>query len=324
MKIIHRFPESTLETIKKDVTYPVLTIGNFDGLHLGHQAIIRSVVKEAKIKNGIGIVITFEPHPFKILAPDSPLMLLTPFDERMGLIEELGIDLVICAKFDEKFAHLSPYEFAANILYKEIAPKEIYVGQGFVFGHKRSGSIEDLKRFGKEFGFKVYTVAPVMLDGERVSSSRIRRLLGDGKVKEAARLLGRYYSIEGAVVAGKDRGKDLGYPTANILPPDGMIPKDGVYATRITLDKTSMDGVTYIGNQPTFGISEKMIEAHIFNYKNNLYNKKLRIAFIEHIRDDMTFDNQEALVKQIEDDIRRTKDLLVYDKCQITKSKCQI
>ena len=310
MKIIHSFPETPISGIKKGLTYPVITIGNFDGVHLGHQVIMRSVVKEAEIKGGTGIVVTFEPHPSRLLAPNRPLRLLTSFDERMRLIEGLGIDMVICAKFDEKFAHLSPYEFSANILHGEIGAKEIYVGEDFAFGYKRSGKIEDLKRFGREFGFKVDTIPPVILDGERVSSSRIRGLIGDGRVGESARLLGRYYSIEGLVVTGKNRGKDLGYPTANVRPPDEMIPKDGVYAAKVTIDATSMDGITYIGNQPTFGINEKMVEVHIFNCDKNLYGKRLTITFIEHIRDDVTFESRDLLIRQIKDDIRRAKELL--------------
>lgn len=312
MKIIHSFPETPISGTKKGLTYPVITIGNFDGLHLGHQVIIRSVVKEAEIKGGTGIVVTFEPHPFSLLAPDRPLKLLTSFDERMRLIEGLGVDMVICARFDEKFSHLSPYEFAVNILHGEIGAKEIYVGEDFAFGYKRSGKIEDLRRFGGEFGFKVDTIPPVILDGERVSSSRIRGLIGDGRVGESARLLGRSYSIEGLVVAGKNRGKDLGYPTANVRPPDEMIPKDGVYAVKVTLDATSMDGVTYIGNQPTFGINEKMVEVHIFNCDKKIYGKRIRITFIEHIRDDVTFESRDLLIGQIKDDIRRAKELLLF------------
>lgn len=300
-----------LEHPKKPPAYPVMALGNFDGLHRGHQVLIHQAVKRAQDRRGTSVVLTFEPHPLKVLAPHLDLKLLTSFDEKISLLQEMGVDQVVCVPFTPTFASQSPEEFAQNLLHNRLRVKEVFVGEDFAFGKNRTGTVKDLQRLGGRLGFEVYSIGAVTHRGEVVSSSRIREWLMAGRVREAAGLLGRIYSLEGKVVPGSRRGMALGFPTANLKPPvDRVVPADGVYAAWGVLEDRIEAGVAYIGTQPTLGPHERTIELHLFSSHSDLYQKTLRVGFCDFLREEKVFEDEERLTRQISQDIQQAKSLL--------------
>jgi riboflavin kinase / FMN adenylyltransferase len=300
-----------LEHLKKSPAYAVATLGNFDGLHRGHQALIRKVVERAHAQKGSSMVLTFEPHPLKVLHPHMDLKLLASFDEKLSLLKEMGVSQIVCIPFTQAFSLLSPEEFVRELLCQRLKVREIFVGEDFAFGKNRTGTIKDLQRMGSQMGFEIFSIETVSLDKKAVSSSRIRELVMTGQVQEAARLLGRIYSLEGRVIPGSGRGKTLGFPTANLkLPQDRVIPADGVYAAWGVLANTLEKGVAYIGTQPTLGPHERTIELHLFESHPGLYGENLRVGFQQYLREEKVFESQEALVHQIGEDIRRAMNFL--------------
>lgn len=291
--------------------YPVGTIGNFDGHHLGHHALLKQVVETARRAHGTAVVLTFDPHPVKILAPHVDLRFLTSGEEKRARFEQAGIDEVVSLEFTQAFASFSPEMFAAQVLSKGLGLKEIFVGQHFAFGHKRMGQIGELTALGKRFGFVVHSVPPVMIEGEVVSSTRIRRLIISGQVDQAAVLLGRHYALSGIVSPGEGRGRTLGCPTANLwLPPDRVVPADGIYASVAVLDKERHDSVAYIGTRPTFDGGERGVEVSILDGIHELYGRTLTVEFIDRIRGDAQFDSGEALSRQITADVDSARGIL--------------
>lgn len=291
--------------------YPVGTIGNFDGHHLGHRALLKQVVETARRAKGTALVLTFDPHPVKILAPHVDLRFLTDVEEKRARFEQAGIDEVIFLEFSQAFASLSPEVFAEQVLSKRLGLKEIFVGQHFVFGHKRTGQIGDLISLGKRFGFIVHPIPPVMVEGRVVSSTRIRQLIMDGQVDQAAVLLGRYYALSGIVSPGEGRGRTLGCPTANLrLPPDRVAPADGIYASMTTMDEERHDSVAYIGTRPTFDGGERGLEVSILDGTHELYGRTLTVEFISRIRGDARFESEEALCRQIAADMDSARSIL--------------
>ena len=306
MEIIHG-----LEDLKKSPACPVAALGNFDGLHRGHQVLIQRVIERARAQNGTSTVLTFEPHPLKVLYPHKDLRLLVSLDEKVMLLKEMGVDQVVCIPFTQAFSLRSPEEFVRELLCQQLRVREVFVGEDFAFGKNRTGTIKDLQRMGNRLGFKVHPVQTVELDGKAVSSSRIRDLITTGRVKEAARLLGRVYSLEGRVILGNRRGTTLGFPTANLkFPQDRVVPADGVYAAWGVLSKKLKKGVAYIGTQPTLGPHERTIELHFFESHPSLYGKKLRVGFQEFMRGDKVFPSQEELVRQIDQDVHQAMGFL--------------
>jgi riboflavin kinase / FMN adenylyltransferase len=290
--------------------YPVMTIGNFDGVHLGHQIIFRRVAEIARENNGTGIVFTFEPHPLKIIAPEKAPPLLTSFRKKMELIEQCGIDQVICADFNQGFADQQPREFAENILVSKIGVKEIVVGYDYAFGRGREGTITYLKKMGEEFHFKVHVIDPVQFDEHRVGSSYVRELIEEGDMIRARDFLGRYYSIQGPVVHGHKTGRGIGFPTANIDTSKVKIPGIGVYAVYVTSEKSVYSGVANIGFNPTFNRDRLSVEVHIFDFGDTIYGEEIEVTFIERIRGEIQFQSAEDLVKQIQKDIATAKIIL--------------
>ncbi|MBI3610970.1 MAG: bifunctional riboflavin kinase/FAD synthetase [Nitrospirae bacterium] len=296
-------------------TYPVAAIGNFDGVHRGHQAILKQTVDRAKVQQGTGIVLTFEPHPLKVLAPSLDLKFLMTFEERLHWIERIGVQQVRCMPFTHDFANLTPQEFVQSILHDEIGAKEIFVGDHFVFGKDRKGTVRDLQLMGRDLDFLVHAVEPVRVGDRAISSSRIRECLFEGHVAEAREFLGRPYTLAGRIIPGAHRGKRLGYPTANFRPPqDRVIPRNGIYAVRAELEGHAppgmLDGVTYIGIQPTMGTHERMVETHLFKPQTELYGRTIRVSFVEWIRPELVFKNPTELVHQMEEDLRKAKAIL--------------
>lgn len=301
--------------IKPIAEYPVVAIGNFDGVHLGHQAILAQAIERAQEKDGTSVVLTFEPHPMRVLHPEREFKLLNTFQVKMRLIEATGVDVAFSTEFSKAFAEQTPREFAKTFLHDKIGAKEIIVGKNFHFGKDRAGTVNDLIAFGKELGFEVIVQEPVVVEGIPVSSTRIRQLMQqEGNVGLAGKMMGRYYSMEGKVLHGDGRGKSLGYPTANFRLPNELLPKEGVYAARVATLKAegymTLDGIVYIGSKPTFDKTEVGMEVHLFDSNDDLYGKRLLVTFIEWVRGDEKFSDTDALVRQIGQDIEKAKSIL--------------
>jgi riboflavin kinase / FMN adenylyltransferase len=289
---------------------PVLTLGNFDGVHLGHQAIFRKIVERTREINGTAMAFTFEPHPLKVLAPDRSPLLLNTFHGKMKLMEAAGMQAVICAEFTREFAEQNPETFAEKVMVEGIGVKEVYVGYDYAFGKGREGSIESLQNVGRRHGFAVGVVDAVRVDGVVVSSSLVRDLVAGGRMDEAVRYLGRHYSIEGTVVHGESRGHTLGFPTANIHTPNELIPPTGVYAVRCTVGGRTIDGVASLGVRPTFGTGPLSIEVFLFDYDGDLYGKHMEASFIKRLRGEERFPDADALVHQIRMDVEQAREIL--------------
>lgn len=288
----------------------MLTIGNFDGLHLGHRSILSTVVSRADALDGEAVVYTFDPHPRRVLRPSRAPRLLTTTEQKLELLEAEGIDLVILEPFDTAFARTTPEAFVREV-HARIAPREVYVGYDFHFGRDREGSMRLLTEMGPRLGFAVTIIPEVTVEGEDVNSSRIRALLEQGDVGAAGRLLGRHYTIRGRVVEGDRRGRTLGFPTANLETENEILPRSGVYAARLrSLDDPvgSLDAVANLGHRPTFESQPRLvIEAHLLDFEGDLYGKYLELGFVSRIRDEMRFPGPDALKAQIERDVEEAR-----------------
>lgn len=296
-----------IKNLSEKLPDPVLTLGNFDGVHLGHQAIFRKVVERGREIRGTSVAFTFEPHPLKVIAPERSPKLLNTFHGKMKLIEASGIQVVVCAEFDREFADQHPDEFARNVLVGKLGVKEVYVGYDYAFGKGREGSIESLKKTGDALGFRVGVVEPVQVDGMAVSSSLVREHVSAGRMNEASRYLGRYYSIEGTVVHGASRGHELGFPTANIQTTNELLPPYGVYAVLAHAGGRRLKGVASIGVRPTFDNGPVSLEAYLFDFEGDLYGKHLDVSFVARLRGEEKFPDSEALVSQIRKDVEGAK-----------------
>ena len=298
------------KNIKGPISYPVVAIGNFDGVHVGHQILFRKAAKLARASGGTAIAFTFEPHPLKVLAPNKLPSLLTTFRKKMELIEECGIDLVVCADFNRQFSDQHPRDFARDILAEAIGVKEVIVGFDYAFGRGREGTVRYLKQMGKEYEFRTHIINPVKLNGHLVSSSYVRELIEDGKVEAASEFLGRYYSIPGPVIEGYKTGQAIGFPTANLDTSRIKIPGTGVYAVWIKLQAKIYNGVVNVGFNPTFGRDTLSVEAHIFDFDEKIYGQEIEIVFIRRIRSEINFKSADQLVEQIRKDIKTAKTIL--------------
>ena len=284
----------------------VLTLGVFDGLHLGHQRIMQTVVERANAIGAVPTAITFDPHPRAVLHPESAPPLLQTLDQRLANLEVLGIEQAIVIKFDKGFASQPAEEFLADIVHDRLHAKEVFLGKGFAFGKGRGGNIDLLRKMSGELGFHADEVPEVRLRGQRISSSTIRRLLADGRVNLARRMLGRPYGVEGVIIRGNRRGHTIGFPTANLKPHNRVIPKFGVYATATLVDGTWRKSITNIGVRPTFeNDAEPSIESYLFDFDSDLYGDVLRVRFLHRIRDERKFNGIDELKAQIEKDSAR-------------------
>jgi riboflavin kinase/FMN adenylyltransferase len=300
-----------LDSLKKNYTNTVLTIGNYDGMHIGHRKILSMVTNRAGEMKGTSMVMTFDPHPMKVLAPERNVKLLTTPEEKERLIESTGIDVLLYVNFTKEFSRMLPEDFIENILVKKIKVKEIIVGTHYTFGKNKKGTVDLLRQRGEKYGFSVRAVRNAEVHGQVVSSSSIRSLLQKGAVSEVSKFLGRVYSIEGTVIKGKGRGqKILHVPTANITTPVEIAPKEGVYAVRVGLEDTIHDGVANIGKNPTFGNSQVSYEVHLLDFSGDLLGENIRIYFIDRLRGERTFPNVISLENQIKDDIKLAREIL--------------
>ena len=290
---------------------PIVSLGNFDGVHLGHQAILTKAVSEARALQGTALVLTFHPHPLSVLRPNSPLPLILSLREKLLLFRRLEIHGVILQRFSQTFSQLTAEEFVRRYLVDIIGIEKVIVGHNVSFGHRRSGNAEMLVQLGGEFGFAVDVIGPVVIDGREVSSTAVRTLLGTGNMHEVTRLLGRPYGVSGRVEKGFQRGRTIGFPTANLRPRTDLLLPNGVYAITVDLDeKISIPGVANVGMNPTFGNNRRTIEAHLFDFSADLYGQRLRINFLEHIREERKFPSVPELVRQIQEDADRARALL--------------
>jgi riboflavin kinase/FMN adenylyltransferase len=299
-----------IENLKRPFRSPVVTLGNFDGVHLGHQHIFKRVKEEASKIRGEGVVITFEPHPLKVLAPEKFLPLLTPFRKKMMLIEESGIETVLCIEFSLTFSQISPVEFIQTILVEKARVKKVIIGYNYHFGKGQRGDAQALEEAGKVFDFEVEVVEPLRVGQTIVSSSKIRALIQRGEVEEASKLLGRDYPIIGKVMEGAKRGQALGFPTANLEISDELYPKTGVYAVEVVWHERRFNGLANIGSNPTFsaqiGRKEERfsLEVHILDFNRKIYGKEIEVHFKKRIRDEVRFESPSLLIEQIKKDIR--------------------
>ena len=293
----------TLPDTNEKFPNPVLTIGNYDGIHTGHQKIIEQVVEKARKESGTAMLMTFDPHPLSILKPDTYTRLITPLHLKKQLIEKCGIEVMFVVPFNEQFKGIAPEAFIKEILVKALGVKSIIVGYDFTFGKGGTGNIGLLKQMGQEYGFSFEAVPAITIDGEKIGSNKIRKLIMNGEVERAARFLGRPHMIEGIVVRGENRGKGMGFPTINLDTFAELVPKNGVYVTEVKVEGTRMPSVTNIGFNPTFGGKKFLMETHILNFSRDLYDQEVIIYFHNHIRDEMKFKSIDELKERITMDV---------------------
>jgi len=296
-------------TDNADIQRPtVLTLGVFDGLHLGHQLIMKTVVDRAQSVGAVPTVITFDPHPRSVLHPATSPPLLQTLDQKVEGFGVLGIEQTIVIRFTREFSLVRAEDFLKDVVQERLHAREVYLGKGFAFGHNREGTIELLRRISKERGFFADEVPEVRLRGRRVSSSRIRELLLSGKVNLARRMLGRPYGVEGRVIRGKQRGHLVGFPTANLHPENRVIPARGVYVTGTLIDGQWRRSVTNIGVRPTFELeTEPSVETFVINWSGDLYGDVVRVRFLHRLRDERKFDSLDELKKQIGKDVEKAE-----------------
>lgn len=291
---------------------PVVTLGNFDGVHLGHQKIFTRLTQRARELRGQSIVYTFEPHPVKVLYPQQDVPLIISYEERASLIEGFGVDVLICARFDMEFASQGAREFVEKVLHQRLGVREVLVGYDYAFGRGREGNTDFLHAMGQELGFRVEVVSPVMMDGEAVSSSRVRKAVQGGEVALANRMLGREFASEGVVQRGHGRGKGLGYPTANLSLETELTPKPGVYVVRVYLPGVPqpLGGMANLGTNPTFSDQRSSFEVHILDFQGELYGQRIRVGFVDRLRDERRFPSPRALVEQLRLDEEASRSIL--------------
>ena len=282
-----------------------IALGVFDGVHLGHQKLIKQTVDKARKNDGISIVSTFDPHPDKIINPESNVFLLTTLKERINLIKELEVDVFLISKFNKMMSKMSPEDFISKILVDSLQVKELFVGFNYKFGFQGKGNTDILREYGESYKFKTNILKPVVINDTIISSSIIKDYIGSGEIEKARKLLGHDITISGKVISGKGRGRKLlNFATANIeIPPNKLIYANGVYLVEIKIDNRKYYGLMNIGVKPTFRETERTIEVHIINFNKKIYNKKVVVNILQKIREEKYFNHPSLLKKQIEDDI---------------------
>jgi riboflavin kinase/FMN adenylyltransferase len=288
-----------------------VAIGVFDGVHLGHQAVISTSAEHARATNGTPVVVTFDPHPEKVLRPEAAPHLLTATRHKIALIRDLGVEHLLIIPFDKQFAATEPEDFVQQLVKHSKPLREICVGHQWSFGKNRRGNLELLKKLGAKFDFNVVGIPPVTVNGEVVSSTRVRQALEVGDLGKAATMLGREYTILGTVVRGDNLGKKIGFPTANLSAHNEQFPPNGVYFAEAKLDGIIYPGVVNLGYRPTVvtGRSERILEIHFFDFERDIYGKDLELRFIRYLRPEKKFESVEALVRQIDLDVKLAREL---------------
>ena len=291
------------------LVHPVLALGNFDGLHRGHLKIIERVKRGAAEHGGTSMAMTFDPHPPRVVRPDKAPPLLMTKTQRLEALHRAGIACVAVVRFTQELSEWAPETFVRTVLADWLRVSEVWVGANFLFGHGRSGNFSLLRTLGQQHGFRADKIDPVRYKDFVVSSTRIRRLVTEARMDEAGALLGHPYFLDGTIVEGRKRGQTIGFPTANMATENELIPPHGVYATTMTIDGIVHGGLTNIGVRPTFNESEPTIETHLLRYSGDLYGRRVRLSFVQRLRDERRFDDVDALRAQIEADRRRADHL---------------
>lgn len=287
-----------------------VAVGNFDGVHRGHQALVAAAVAQARATGGAAVVLTFDPHPVRVLRPQAAPGVLTTLAQKAELVRALGIERLVALEFDARVAALSPEDFAREVLLGALGARHVVVGESFRFGRDRRGDPASLAEIGSRLRFAVEVVPPVLHAGRPISSSRVREALAAGAVREAAELLGRPHAVDGLVVRGDGRGRALGIPTANLATGDLLLPAPGVYAGQLRVGREWHRAVVNVGKRPTFGGTSLVVEAHILDFEADLYGSGVRLAFHQRLRGEERFASAEALVARIQDDVRAARELL--------------
>ena len=291
------------------LVHPVLALGNFDGLHRGHLKIIERVKRGAIEHGGTPMAMTFDPHPPRVVRPDKAPPLLMTKAQRLEALYRAGIMCVAVVRFTPGLSQWDPETFVRTVLAEWLRVSEVWVGANFLFGQGRSGNFSTLRTLGTRYGFRADKIDPVRYKDFVVSSTRIRRLISEARVDEAGALLGHQYYVDGTIVEGRRRGREIGFPTANVATENELVPPHGVYATTMTVDGAVHAGVTNIGLRPTFGETEPTIETHLLGYGGDLYGKRVRLGFVLRLRDERRFEDVDALRAQIDADRRRAERL---------------
>jgi len=286
----------------------VVSIGNFDGLHLGHQKILRGVVERAPAFGALATAVTFDPHPLKVLRPEQAPPLLQTLEQKIAGFAGLGLDAALVLNFDSRLAALSPEEFVRRTLAGPLRVQFVLVGHSFRFGHRQAGNAERLRELGAKFGFAVEIVEPVIVDGEVVSSSVVRAAVGEGRVALAARFLGRPFALTGTIRRGTGRGSSLVFPTLNLAPEQELLPKTGVYATETVIGSRMYRSATNIGIRPTFDAGALSVESHLFDFSETMPVGRMELRFWERLRDEQKFSGPEELRRQIAVDLDQTRE----------------
>jgi riboflavin kinase / FMN adenylyltransferase len=306
MEVLH-FPDDARPPW---LVHPVLALGNFDGLHRGHLKIIERVKRGAVEHGGTAMAMTFDPHPPRVVRPDKAPPLLMTLPQRLEALDHSGIHAIAVVPFTRELSQWEPETFVRAVLVDWLHVSEVWVGANFLFGHDRSGNFSLLRTLGQRYGFRAEKIDPVRYKEFVVSSTRIRRLVAEGRVDEAGALLGHAYALVGTIVEGKRRGRELGFPTANLRTENELIPPHGVYATTLTIDGIVRAAVTNVGVNPTFGDGNATsIETHVLRYDGQLYGHRVQLGFVQRLRDERRFDDVDALRAQIDADCRRAERL---------------
>jgi riboflavin kinase/FMN adenylyltransferase len=297
-----------------DVPHPpastAVTIGNFDGVHLGHREMFRRLVSRARDMGGESLVVTFRPHPLKVLVPDHPLRLINTYEEKETLIGASGVDALLVIPFRHDLAAMAPERFVREVLVQALGMRHLVVGYDYAFGQGRKGDTALLRTLGEECGYTLELLEPIGKGGLVYSSTAVRRMVKEGDVAGTVAILGRQFSLEGTVTHGHHRGRNLGFPTANLVTEKELIPRDGVYAVKVKLGDRIHDGACNIGTNPTFGNDGPSIEVHIIDFDGELYGCELRVYFMERIRDERTFADYRELAFTIARDVERCRQIL--------------
>ena len=303
---------NNLDDIREPFADSFVTVGNFDGVHLGHQMLFSEVVSRAYQKKGTSVVITFEPHPLQVIRPEIGIKLISTYEQKVEMISLAGIDVLVVIPFTRDFAATSAEAFVDEVLIRAIGVKELVVGYDYAFGKGRQGNIEFLREQGRLKGFPVTVVEPYYVDDMLASSSKIRELVGEGRMMDVKKLLGRSYQMRGTVQEGKKRGGPVvGFKTANLhLAEEDLCPKHGVYVTQVVFDGKCYGGVLNIGYNPTFGENRLSVETHIFDFNQEIYGKKIKINLLKYLRGERKFSGPEELAGQIHEDIRQAREML--------------
>lgn len=300
----------SISEIKEKLRHPVVTIGNFDGVHLGHREIFRRVRERARAQGGVSVVVTFVPHPLQVFSAGTGVKLITSPKEKQSLIEASGIDYLVELPFDLAFASIPATQFVEEFLVGAIGMESLVIGYDYAFGRGREGDVTLLRQLGERYSYAVELLEPISSGTLVYSSTVVRNMVSEGDVKGVVSVLGRHYAITGTVVHGHQRGRELGFPTANLQTEKDLLPASGVYAVKVRVGVVDYDGACNIGTNPTFGNDKVSLEVYLFDFDGELYGREVSLIFIERLRGEMRFPTLDALKEAIAADVARCRDIL--------------